>query len=124
MTTPKMEISECRRALIRALLRASQLADAIRLSRPAFHSPRKAAGPASGSGLIELLRTNDLVLISRIDAILFAAGIPIFVADQHMSAMEGSLGFLPRRLLVDAADARRARAILTEAGLAEELRDG
>lgn len=119
-----MEISECRRALIRALLRASQLADAIRRFCRAFHPPPEADGPTSGSGLVELLRTNDLVLISRIEAILFDVGIAIFVADQHMSAMEGSLGFLPRRLLVDAADAIRARAVLAEAGLAKELRDG
>ncbi|WOJ91417.1 DUF2007 domain-containing protein [Methylocapsa polymorpha] len=74
--------------------------------------------------MIELLRTNDLVLISRIEAILFETGIAIFVADQHMSAVEGSLGFLPRRVLVDADDAISARAALTEAGLAEELGDG
>ena len=74
--------------------------------------------------MIELLRTNDLVLISRIEAILFEAGIVIFVADQHMSAMEGSLGFLPRRVLVAEGDAARARSALAEAGLAEELRDG
>ena len=119
-----MEISEYRRALIRALLRASQLADAIRRFRWAFQSSGEAAEPTSGGGLIELLRTNDLVLISRIEAILFETGIAIFVADQHMSAVEGSLGFLPRRVLVEADDAICARAALTEAGLAEELGDG
>jgi hypothetical protein len=74
--------------------------------------------------LIELLRTNDLVLISRIEAILGDAGVDFFIADQHMSAMEGSLGFLPRRLLVADEDADEARAALAEAGLAEELRNG
>jgi hypothetical protein len=74
--------------------------------------------------VIELLRTNDLVLISRIEAILFEIGVAIFVADAHMSAMEGSLGFLPRRVLVDEADAVRARRALTEAGLGGELPDG
>jgi len=74
--------------------------------------------------LIELLRTNDLVLISRVEAILGEAGVDFFVADQHMSAMEGSLGFLPRRVLVAEEDAKEARAALAEAGLAEELRDG
>lgn len=78
----------------------------------------------SGGSLIELLRTNDLVLISRIEAILFETGIVSFVADQHMSAMEGSLGFLPRRVLVAADDLVHARSILTRAGLAAELRDG
>jgi hypothetical protein len=41
-----------------------------------------------------------------------------------MSAVEGSIGFLPRRVLVDPDDAPRARRLLTEAGLAAELRDG
>jgi hypothetical protein len=89
-----------------------------------FLSPREAPKPPPEGGLIELLRTNDLVLISRIEAILFDVGIAIFVADQHMSAAEGSLGFLPRRMLVDAADAAFARAALAEAGLAKELPDG
>ncbi len=124
MTTPKMEISECRRALIKALLRPSQLAEAIWRSCRRFLLPREASGPPLEGGLIELLRTNDLVLISRIDAILFEVGIVIFVADQHMSAAEGSLGFLPRRVLVDAANAGRARAALAEAGLGKELPDG
>ena len=41
-----------------------------------------------------------------------------------MSAVEGSLGFLPRRILVDPDRARRARRLLRDAGLARELRDG
>jgi hypothetical protein len=73
--------------------------------------------------VIEILRTNDLVLISLTEAILLDLGIEFFVADQHMSAMEGSLGFLPRRVLVAADDELRARRALSEAGLAEELRD-
>jgi hypothetical protein len=71
--------------------------------------------------MIELVRTNDLVLISLVEAILSGAGVRYFVADAHMSALEGSTGFLPRRILVDAAQADRARRLLREAGLAEEL---
>jgi hypothetical protein len=79
----------------------------------------------SGAGaLIELFRTNDLVLISRVEALLAEIGIAVFVADRHMSALEGSLSFLPRRLLVPADAAGRARRALLEAGLAAELRDG
>jgi Putative prokaryotic signal transducing protein len=74
--------------------------------------------------LIEILRTNDLVLISVIESLLTAEGVSFFVADQHMAAVEGSLGFLPRRILVDARDESRARHLLAEAGLAGELRDG
>ena len=51
--------------------------------------------------MIELVRTNDLVLISFVESVLTQAGVRFFVADNHMSAVEGSLGFLPRRILVD-----------------------
>ena len=44
--------------------------------------------------MTELLRTNDLVLISVVESLLAGAGIDFFVADRYMSAMEGSLGFL------------------------------
>ncbi len=82
------------------------------------------ARTAKGAELIELLRTNDLVLISRVEAILTDSGIAIFLADQHMSALEGSLSFLPRRVLIAADAEARARKALTEAGLGPELRDG
>jgi hypothetical protein len=74
--------------------------------------------------LIEILRTNDLVLISVIESILTAERVAYFVADQNMAAVEGSLGFLPRRILVDAREAGRARRLIAEAGLGKELRDG
>jgi hypothetical protein len=67
--------------------------------------------------LIELLRTNDLVLISRIEALMAEYGIRLLVADQYMSAVEGSLGFLPRRMLIDADDLPRARMAMHGAGL-------
>ncbi len=72
--------------------------------------------------MIEILRTNDIVLISAVEALLKAAGVGCFVADQHMAAVEGSLGFLPRRILVEKVEEDRARLLLTEAGLAGELR--
>jgi hypothetical protein len=74
--------------------------------------------------LVEILRTNDLVLISAVESLLRAAGVGCFVADQHMAAVEGSLGFLPRRILVERNHEARARRILTDAGLADELRNG
>jgi Putative prokaryotic signal transducing protein len=73
--------------------------------------------------LIEVLRTNDLVLISKAEAILTDAGIEVFVADRHMSAVEGSLSFLPRRVLVTSEAAPHARRLLVDAGLGSELRD-
>ena len=74
--------------------------------------------------MVELVRTNDLVLISFIETLLSQAGVAFFVADQHMSAMEGSLGFLPRRILVDGEELERARRLMREVGLSGELRDG
>jgi hypothetical protein len=73
--------------------------------------------------MVELLRTNDLVLISLIEAILTEEGIGWFVADRHMSAVEGSLGFLPRRILIADDALVRARRVLIKAGLGQELRD-
>ncbi len=73
--------------------------------------------------MVEILRTNDLVLISVVESILKAERIAFFVADQHMAAAEGSLGFLPRRILVAGREAARARRLIAEAGLGKELRD-
>lgn len=70
----------------------------------------------------ELVRTNNAVLISAIGALLDGAKIPHMVLDQNMSVLEGSLGILPRRVLVAEEDAARARRLLSEAGLAHELR--
>jgi hypothetical protein len=71
--------------------------------------------------MIEILRTNDLVLISKIEAIFAARGIKHLVADQYMSAMEGSTGFLPRRILVEEAWYERAALALRSEGLDELL---
>ena len=57
----------------------------------------------------ELVRTNDPVLISAIEALLNGAGIPHVVLDQNMSVLEGSLGILPRRVLVAEDHERNAR---------------
>lgn len=73
--------------------------------------------------MIELFRTNDLVLISAVEALLTAAGIGCFVADRHMSAMEGSLGFLPRRIMVEAGRVREARELVEGAGFACDFSD-
>ena len=70
----------------------------------------------------EIVRTNDAVLITAIEALLKGAGIRHLVLDQNMSVLEGSLGMLPRRILVDDNSAPRARRLLTDAGLGHELR--
>jgi hypothetical protein len=70
----------------------------------------------------ELVRTNDAVLLSALGALLDGAGIPHLVLDQNMSVLEGSLGILPRRLLVPDDDLDEARNLLHDAGLGHELR--
>jgi hypothetical protein len=70
----------------------------------------------------ELVRTNDLVLISAIEALMKGANIDYVVLDQNMSVLEGSLGMLPRRVLVQEDQAARARRVLQDAGLGHELR--
>lgn len=69
----------------------------------------------------ELLRTNDLVLISFVEALLRDAGIDAWVADQNMSIVEGSLGVLPRRVMVPADRVGAARKLLVDAGIGQEL---
>lgn len=70
----------------------------------------------------ELLRTNDVVLVSAVGALLDGARIGHLVLDQNMSILEGSIGVIPRRILVTEDDILQARRLLTEAGLAHELR--
>jgi len=71
--------------------------------------------------MIELFRSNDPVLMSFADALLKDAGIDHAIVDQNMSIMEGSLGILPRRMLVAHEHHESARRILVEAGLEHEL---
>ena len=92
------------------------------------------AGPGKGCGNLpaacdekalqvrELLRTNDMVLVSAVGALLDGAEIGHLVLDQNMSVIEGSIGILPRRILVGEDDIIQARRVLTDAGLAHELR--
>jgi len=70
----------------------------------------------------ELVRTNDMVLVSAIEALLNGADIHHLVLDQNMSVLDGSIGAIPRRILVHDDDNRQARQLLTDAGLAHELR--
>src|SRR3954453_22571745 len=81
-----------------------------------------APGLKGARRLRELVRTNDIVLVSAVGALLDGANIHHLVLDQNMSVIEGSLGILPRRILVHEDDNREARQLLAEAGLAHELR--
>jgi hypothetical protein len=72
-----------------------------------------------GGEMKELLRTNDLVKLSWLSALLKDAGIESIVLDANMSVMEGSVGILQRRLMVIDDQLEEARAVLAESG--EEL---
>lgn len=62
----------------------------------------------------EILRTNDPVLLSAFQAALADAGIKPLVFDAYTSIAEGSLGVLPRRLMVADGEAGRAASILAD----------
>ncbi len=65
----------------------------------------------------ELLRTTDPTLVPYTQALLDAEDINCFVFDVNMSILEGSLGILPRRVMVLRRDLFRARAILRANGV-------
>lgn len=73
--------------------------------------------------MVEIIRTNDLVVIGFVQSLLEQASIPVLVADGHMSVLEGSIGAFPRRLLVPSDHLLQARRLVSDAGLAAELRD-
>ena len=63
-----------------------------------------------------LVKTNNAVRLNFLVALLRDAGITAEILDNHMSAVEGSIGAIPRRLAVADDDASRARRVLMEAG--------
>ncbi|MEZ5924242.1 MAG: DUF2007 domain-containing protein [Hyphomicrobiaceae bacterium] len=67
----------------------------------------------------ELLRTNDAVLLSLTESVLGGAGIGCFVADRHISLVEGSIGIFPKRVLVAVEDHAEARRQLLAAGVSD-----
>lgn len=67
----------------------------------------------------EVLRTNDPVALSFAVVLLRDCGIEAVVLDEHSSVMEGSIGAIPRRLMVLPEDHKAARNRLREAGLAQ-----
>ena len=63
-----------------------------------------------------LLRSNNLIRLHFLVCLLRDAGIEAEILDAQMSAMEGGIGAFPRRLVVDADYASRARRVLADAG--------
>ena len=62
----------------------------------------------------ELLRTNDITVIAYANAILAESGIDVFELDVNISVLEGSIGILPRRLMVRSADLIKARQLMCD----------
>jgi hypothetical protein len=62
------------------------------------------------------MRSNDLVRLSWLTSLLADAGIKCHLLDAHMSALEGSIGAIPRRLMVGDEDFERAHRLLAAAG--------
>lgn len=60
----------------------------------------------------ELRRTNDLVFLSYAEAVLRDAGLTPIILDAAMSAADGSIGALPRRLMVPDSEAEEAMALI------------
>jgi hypothetical protein len=72
--------------------------------------------------MAELVRTNDLGVISVIEGLLSAADIPYQVADRNMSVIEGSIGAIRARILVPDEREEEARELLVDADLGRWLR--
>jgi len=73
--------------------------------------------------MVELMRSNDPVLLSYVRALLQSEHIRYVGLDEHMSMMEGSISAIPRRVMVDDGDLAKARRLLTDAGLGDALRN-
>tara|TARA_R110002124_G_scaffold264408_1_gene431028 strand:- start:1334 stop:1549 length:216 start_codon:yes stop_codon:yes gene_type:complete len=62
----------------------------------------------------ELLRTTDPTIIAWATALLHGEGIEAFEIDVHMSVLDGSMGILPRRLMVRDSELFMARIVLAD----------
>ncbi len=63
----------------------------------------------------ELLQTNDPKVIALATALLDAEDIACFQFDVNMSILDGSIGILPRRVMVADRDLFMARAVMRDA---------
>ena len=65
----------------------------------------------------EIFSTNDITKFVYAETILNSNDIVSFALDVNISVLEGSIGILPRRLMVLATDYERALQLLTDFGL-------
>ena len=78
---------------------------------------REEAGAASPGAMRELLRTTDPTIIAFATALLEGEGIHAFPLDHNMSVLEGSIGILPRRLMVRDEDLAAAVRAVEDNGI-------
>ena len=65
----------------------------------------------------ELLRSTDPTVIAFASALLSGEDIEVFVMDVHMSVLEGSIGVLPRRMMVRDEDLTAAERVILDNGI-------
>jgi hypothetical protein len=65
----------------------------------------------------ELIRSNDPVLISFATSVLTDASVQHTVTDTHMNVIDGSIGAVASRILVNPDQHDQARRLLEEAGV-------
>jgi hypothetical protein len=65
--------------------------------------------------MIEILRTNDPVLLSFVSALFKDAGIEMVILDTHASVMDGSVSAIQRRVVVADEDEGPAKRLLETA---------
>jgi hypothetical protein len=70
-----------------------------------------------GVHVIELIRSNDPVLISFVATLLTDAGIVHSVTDTNMSVIDGSIGAIQNRIMVAEDRQAEARRLLADAGV-------
>lgn len=71
--------------------------------------------------MIELMATNNIVTISYVESLLKDAEINFLILDQNMSILEGSVGIIPKRIMVTEANLLSAKQLLQDAGLGKEI---
>lgn len=71
--------------------------------------------------MIELMATNNIVTISYVESLLKDAEIDFLILDQNMSILEGSLGIIPKRIMVTESSLLSAKQLLQDAGLEKEI---
>tara|TARA_B100000886_G_C20343334_1_gene457572 strand:- start:202 stop:420 length:219 start_codon:yes stop_codon:yes gene_type:complete len=65
----------------------------------------------------KLFSTNDITKVVYAETILNSNNIVYFILDENISILEGSIGILPRRLMVLENDYEQALELLEDFGL-------